>query len=285
MWAVSDLRVRPMHADDIDAAMAVSAAAFEIELNDEPSRERWRARLSHPFLVDPEGSFVAELGGEVVGVGQALRRERLWCLSLLTVDPGAQSSGAGRALMQRTLDAKADTDAGLIVSSSDSRALRLYAQAGFRLLPTLEASGGLDRSALPAEHPAIRQAGVDDLDELAAISREIRGAAHTTEIEFALAGGGQMLRFADRGFVVVLPGWNVWLLVARDHEAATALLWIALERVGETSRSTVSWLTGAQDWAVDVLVKAGYKLSTFGALGVRGEPGPLRPFVPSGPFA
>jgi hypothetical protein len=78
---------------------------------------------------------------------------------------------------------------------------------------------------------------------------------------------------------------GVWLLVACDEAAATALLWNALELSADSDRPTLRWITGAQDWAIAVAVQAGLRLSATGALCVRGRPGTLRPFVPSGPFA
>jgi hypothetical protein len=94
-----------------------------------------------------------------------------------------------------------------------------------------------------------------------------------------------LLRFEDRGFAVTLPGHGVWLLAALDDEAAEALLWRALETVGSTDRPGIRWVTGDQDWAIAVLLRAGLRLKTSGALAVRGSPGPLRPYLPSPPFA
>jgi hypothetical protein len=75
----------------------------------------------------------------------------------------------------------------------------------------------------------------------------------------------------------------VWTLVARDEEAATILLWNALALTdGEVS---VRWITGEQQWAIDVIVRARVPLVAYGALCVRGTPGPLRPFLPTAPFA
>lgn len=209
-----------------------------------------------------------------------------WVLSLLAVDPEAQSAGAGRALMDRALGYGAAGDAGLIVSSSDPRALRLYGLAGFSLWPAFEAVGSLDRAKLPRADPAVREAGEDELEELAPISREVRGAAHTADLAFALGRGGRLLRHGDRGFSVTLPGFGVWLLAARDPDAARALLWGALELVGEVEEDhrSVRWITGGQDWAIELLLGAGYALGPYGALCVRGRPGPLNPYLPSPPF-
>jgi hypothetical protein len=140
--------------------------------------------------------------------------------------------------------------------------------------------------ALPRPDPAVREAGEDDLEALAPISREVRGAPHTSELIYALGRGGRLLRHRDRGLAVTLPGVGVWLLAARDPEAAQALLWGALELIGEVDEDhrSVRWITGGQDWAIEVLLKAGYPLSPYGALCVRGRPGPLQPYLPSPPF-
>ena len=45
------------------------------------------------------------------------------------------------------------------------------------------------------------------------------------------------------------------------------------------------WLTGVRRWAVKVAVDAGLRLMSWGALCVHGDPGPLAPYIPSGPFA
>ncbi len=282
---VSELSVRPMGQADIPQTAAVTAPAFQIDIGTPRSARRWRRRIEHSLVTDPEGAFVAVRSGRIIGAAQALRRERLWCLSLLAVDPSVQSGGAGRALLARTLSYREPDDAGLIVSSNDPRALRLYARAGFWLQPTFEAAGPVDRRALPRPHPEIRSVGARAVESLAEISRAVRGAPHTVEILHALERGGSLLRLGDRGFAVTIPGEGVWLLAARDDSAATALLWSALELVGETSNASVRWITGAQDWAVRVVVSAGLRVAAYGALCVSGHPGPLRPFLPSPPFA
>jgi GNAT superfamily N-acetyltransferase len=263
----------------------VAAAAFEVELVERESQRRWIERLGHPLATDPDGAFVAECDGRVIGVAEAIRRERLWCLSLLAVRPGVQSAGTGRTLLERTMSYAAGTDAGLIVSSNDHRALRLYARAGFSLLPTFEAAGMIDRRMLPRPDPMVSERGSGDLEALESISRDIRGAPHTPELEHAMRSGARLLRLGDRGFALAQPGMGVWLLVARDEQAAVALLWSTLDVAGDSERIGVRWITSGQDWAIDVVVRAGLRLSANGALCVSGRPGPLRPFIPSGAFA
>jgi ribosomal protein S18 acetylase RimI-like enzyme len=285
--ATGQLQIRPLEPADLEAAAELTAAAFGVDIDERAGRVRWLERLAHPLRTDTDGAFVAEGDGRVLGTAQAIRRERLWILSMLAVDPGAQSAGAGRLLLDRALDYGTAGDAGLIVSSSDPRALRLYGLAGFSLRPAFHATGNLDRAKLPRPDPAVREAGVDDLEALAPISREVRGAPHTVELAYALDRGGRLLRHGDRGFAMTLPGVAVWLLAARDPQTAQSLLWRSLELVGDVEKDhrSVRWITGGQDWAIDVLLRAGYVLAPYGALCVRGRPGPLHPYLPSPPFA
>jgi hypothetical protein len=129
----------------------------------------------------------------------------------------------------------------------------------------------------------VRTAGAADLELAAEISRELRGAPHTAEIEFALRRGAQLLICRDRGFAVAQEGYGVWLLAARDEASATELLWRALD-IGGAAEQPVRWITAGQDWAVSVLLGAGLRLTGHGALCVRGAPGPLRPYLPSAAF-
>lgn len=285
--AAGHLEIRPLKPADLDAVADLSAAAFGNDLSEDAARQSWTERLAHPLRTDPGGAFVAEQDGRPVGLAEAIRRERVWVLSMLAVDPTLQGAGAGRALLERALGYGADCDGGLICSSSDPRALRLYGLAGFSLRPALRATGQLDRRTLPPTDPAVREAGHADLEALAEISREVRGGAHTDELAWALGHGLKLLRHGDRGFAAILPGRNVWLLAARDAEAAQALLWPALELVGEVEegRSSLRWITGGQDWAIDVVLRAGFALEPGTALCVRGRPGTLGPFLPSPPFA
>jgi GNAT superfamily N-acetyltransferase len=278
------VQLRAFQTSDLPAATALSAEAFELDIGEPSAADRWQRRVAHPLSTDPDGAFVAERDGSLIGVAQALRRERLWCLSLLAVAPGAQGAGAGRLLLERALAYAGGTDAGLIPSSGDPRALRLYGLAGFSLLPTFEAAGALDRSALPRTGAEVRAGGTADLEALAAISRDVRGAPHTAELAYALSAGARLVRLGDRGFAVAVPGRGVWLLVARDDDAAAALLWSALA-LAETEQPSVRWITADQQWAIEVVLRAGLRLVPHGALCVIGDPGPLCPFLPSGPFA
>jgi len=268
---------------DLTAAAAVGAAGMGFELDGAEQERRWSERIGYLLGPDPGGAFVAQRDGRVIGVAQAMQREGLWVLSFLAVDPSAHGDGAGRALLGATLD-YGDPNRGLIASSDHPAALRLYASAGFSLRPALRTLGQVDRSTLPPRSDLVRTGTAADLDLAAEISREMRGAAHTAEIEYALDRGAELLVHGDRGYAVAQDGYGVWLLAARDEAAATELLWRALD-IGAAAVRPVHWITAGQDWAVSAVLGAGLGLTGHGALCVRGDPGPLRPYLPSAPFA
>jgi hypothetical protein len=226
---------------------------------------------------------------------QAIVRESLWVLSLLTIDPDTQSAGAGRALIAKALAYRgpgASTDDssqppahGLIVATNDLRALRLYASSGFELHPTLKAEGEVCTERLPAPDPAVQELGADSLGELEGIAREVRGASWTPELQDELDHGGRLLALPGRGFVMLSAGRGIWGLAARDEEAAKVLLIAGLHRSTGQAHARVGWVTADQQWAIPLLIDAGLPVHADGCLCVRGRPGTLHPFVPSGSYA
>jgi predicted N-acetyltransferase YhbS len=276
--------VRPMTEDDIHEVAIVTAEAFATDIGADAARRAWEQRLLHSLRTDTDGSFVSERDGMVTGAAQAVIRERLWVLSLMAVSPTLGAGGEGRALMQSALDYDRGSAGGLIVASADPRALRLYASSGFALEATFKATGTTDPALMPDRHPAITPVPRAELDTLGSISRAARGAAHTPDLEVALFRGASISRLEDRGFVVTMPGRGVWALAARDEQAATALLWHALDEAQEESID-IGWISGRQQWAIDVLVAARLSITSYGALCTRGAVGPLHPYIPSPSFA
>jgi predicted N-acetyltransferase YhbS len=275
---------------DVPAVMDVAARAFDFDLEaaerERPgARDRWRRRISHLLETDPEGAFVADTNGTVVGVSQAMIREGLWVLSLLTVDPARQSDGAGRALMRAALEYGPASAPGLIVSSNDPRALRLYARSGFRLLPALHASGTVRTDLQWPADPDVIEVGPDGITDLEPLAREVRGAPWTAELPYAMTLGAKLFRLGDRGFTVATRDHGVWMLAARDEQAAQALLWRAIEYAAGSGQARVRWLTADQQWGIDVVLEAGLSIQADGAICARGNPGTLAPFIPTAPFA
>ena len=287
------VEVRPLRPEDAAAAHECSYATFaELDRRSGvpvPERtpeavRRGVLRVAHLQRTDPDGAWVAELDGRVVGVALAARREDLWFLSLLTVEPALQGAGTGRRLLDAALRTAHDARAGLILSSEDPRALRGYARAGFALHPGYSVLGPVDRSLLPAV-PGVRPGDyADDRDLVEDVVRSRRGAGlgpdldaiRDAEVRLLVIDGPQGSGFA------LAAGSGVRGVAATTPAAAQSLLWAALAEVGE--EATVEFLTADQQWAIEVVVAAGLPLRPGSSVCTRGRLGPLAPYLPSGAF-
>jgi GNAT superfamily N-acetyltransferase len=274
-----------------DDALAVHMLAYKTfsELGERMHQPPQPPPRPEPALVrihqlidrDAGGAWVTERDGEVAGAALALDRDGLWGLSLLVVDPEHQSAGLGRELLQRALAyAGGGRRGAVILASPDARALRAYARAGFAAHPSFRAEGrprGVERPG------RVRDADASDIPLTEHVDRGVRGAAHGSDIEALLRADCRMLVIEDRGYVVI-GGGAVRLLAALDEAAAVDLLRAALATVPFGEEIGVEWITALQDWAIGPVLDAGLSLTNDGAVFVRGDVGPFRPYLPSGAY-
>lgn len=280
-----------MTSADVDVAEVVWREAFAdmraratlpARPHDDQQAERTRRRIRYFLASDPSGSWVATWEGELVGLAQALRRGRLWVLSLFGVAVRAQGQGIGRQLLDRALSyAEVDTP-GLILSSSDPRAMRRYVSTGFSLHPVVAAVGRVRREQLPRVED-VDPGSAADIGLTAVVDERVRGAARERDIAHLLDDGVAMLVVEGRGYAMVRGSQPV-MLSAVDHRAARSLLVATLAGGPPDQDVEVGWLSGEQQWAIDIVVRAGLELRPSGAIMVRGLDGPPRPCIPNGAF-
>lgn len=282
-----------MTPDDVAGATAVASASLEVlypvELrpSDAAARavhaQRGRLRVGHLRDRDPAGAWVAELEGEIVGTALALVREGVWGLSLFGVKPGLQGQGIGAQLLAGALRAAEGCRAAIILSSSDPRAMRRYFRAGFRVRPCLAAAGELNRSRIPAGLTA-RPGDLDaDRHTIDAASRHVRGASHGDDVPALLATGHELFVIPGRGWAAARDGWPA-VVAALDEEAATDLTWSCLATGEAGAPVHIDFISQGNDWAVALALDAGLSLTPDGPTFVRGELGPLAPYLPSGAY-
>ncbi|MBE2316870.1 GNAT family N-acetyltransferase [Solirubrobacter sp. CPCC 204708] len=278
--------LRPMRVEDVEEVHELNLLTFEAlsASRDEPPEPRpdpaqAHIRYRHLATTDPEGAWVAEHDGAIVGCALALRREDVWGLSLLIVRPDMQSSGTGSALLRRANEYAAGARGRIILASPDPRALRAYSRLGLDFHPSASAFG-TPRVTAPG---GIVEGDAGDIPLTETVDRHVRGAAHGVDIGAQLEMGQTLLIAPERGYAVVPPGGGLRLLAARDEDAAADLLRAALARA--ESEMMVEWLTSSQQWAIRVCVEAGLELRAgTGGVFVSGEVGPFRPYLPSGAF-
>lgn len=288
--------IRPMTEHDVDGARDVQTRSFaELdrkegepvhEVTDE-MRESQRRRMRHFLANDPAGAWVADADGQVVGVALALKRDELWGLSLLVVDPDVQSRGVGKQLLDAALTYADPDGRAVILSSRDPRAMRRYASAGFDLHPQIRASGALDPDRLAPASPRVRPGGADDAALADSVDRHVRRAARGRDHEILLWRCHSMYVVDDdagRGYAYLERGGAVHTLAATDEVTATELLWACLRDDAERDVTADVWhITGNQQWAVRTVVAAGLRLAPSGPVFYRGMTPPPA-YLPSGPY-
>lgn len=277
------MKPRPLTPDDVERAVDVMIAALPIppEFDDGNRRPLLLHRTAVFAETDPGGLWIVEDGDEALGVAIALVRDGIWGLSFMGVRPDRHAQGAGGALMRATLTYAEGTRGGIICSSTDPRAMRLYARAGFDLRPCVAAAGIVDRSTIPS---GLASRPTDDAEQAAELSVAIRGGAYGAEDLALLAGrpGFGMLLLEGRGFAIHHPDGSPSALCAHDEEAARDLLWSCFATGPNGASVHVDYIAAGQDWAVQTVLDARLPLSPEGPLFTRGQLGPLRPWLPSG---
>lgn len=284
--------VRPMETTDAAGVYRTSSEALvatadereEVGRRSAEEIERRKERYRHFMAHDPGGAWVAADGERVVGVALALEREGVWILSLFAVDEEYRGAGVGRRLLDRALGYAEGRKGAILASSTHPAAMRRYALAGFDLYPTLTAGGTVRREALPAGL-RVRERTEDGLQLAAEVDRQLRGAAHGPDLEFMLQTGCCLFvaeRRAGRGYALLWEG-SPAIVAATTPEIAKDLLWFCLAQSPDETVE-VRWITSAQNWAIPVVLEAGLSLSPAGPICVRGDLGPLAPYLPSGPF-
>ena len=288
---------RPMTEADVPAAVAafdsgllamLARHALPVTRNTIQDERRRQDRTRHFLGTDPEGSWVAEEEGVVVGMSQSFVREDYWMLSQLGTLPGRQGRGVGKELLRLALTHGDPQSPGTVQCSRDPKAMALYTSFGFVLHPVVAAWGAMRPRAVerPPEVERYEPEQVTDreLEIVTLIDRKVRGAARTVDIVSMLAQpGNRLLLHSDRGYAVAKDD-RIVTLGARDEESATMVLQTMLAEapVGETIE--INWLTSAQQWAIRVVVEAGIELQPFGPVMVRGMDGPPTPYIPSGGY-
>ena len=290
---MAGLTIRPMTLDDVPEAERVSDEGF-FELDNrmrrtsgpapkrrsDPHRAAWITRTRHLVGTDPGGCWVAEDETGMVGMATSYRRETLWCLATYAVLPGRQGQGIGKPLLAAAMNHGRACTRGMLSSSSDTRAVRVYHQAGFALHPQMYLTGTLDRSVLPVVEK-VREGSASDIDLMDSLDRSARGAGHGPDHELMLETWRLLVSdtTTGSGYAYLDERGRVALLAANNRRTATRVLWAALADGPE--QVSIAHVTGANQWVLDVGFTARLQLHQEGYLALRGMK-PPSPYVHNG---
>ena len=228
--------------------------------------------VQHLLDTDPEGCWVAEDGGRIVGTVASSRRELTRVLSSWHVVPEHRRRGLGTQLLAAALHHGRGCLRGLTVVPDRPEAARMLRRAGLDLHPLLQLTGVVDRTGLePGSR--VREGGAGDRDLLDSVARRTRSAAHGPDHAWLLERHRLLVseRTTGEGFCYVDRAGVPVLLAATSRRTAVDLMHEALASSPEGTEVHLDNLTAANAWAVDVGLAAGLDLHPGpGYLGLRG---------------
>ena len=167
---MAGLTIRPMTPDDVPEAERVSDEGFfELdtrmqrisgpapERRSDPHRAVWIERTLHLVAHRPR-RLLGRRGRRPAWSGwprrTAARRCGAWRRTPCC--PGRQGQGIGKPLLAAAMNHGRACTRGMLSSSSDAKAVRVYHQAGFDLHPQMYLTGTLDRSRAPGRREGPR---------------------------------------------------------------------------------------------------------------------------------
>jgi GNAT superfamily N-acetyltransferase len=289
------LVVRPAREADLPALAGLTGLAYtEVDRRTSqrdwpepqprtPERDAaWERRTAHALRTDPEGCWVAELDGRVVGCAISRVRELMWILSSFAVAPDVQARGVGTQLLAAALHHGRGCLRGMFAASADPAAVRRYRLAGFTLHPQMFVTGTVDRDALPVVE-RVREGTAGDIDLMNSVDRQTRGAAHLSDHEALLEQFRLLVceTSSSQGYAYVGAGGSPVLVAATTRRTASDLVWEAFASSSPGSTVSLHHVTAANQWAIDVGLAARLSVHTSGYLCLRGMKPPA-PYVHHG---
>jgi hypothetical protein len=222
---------------------------------------------------DPDGLWVAEDDGEILGFTFSWVCGDLWFLAELFVAPGQQGRGIGNELLARTLahaQKNKATHKALITFAFNTVSQGLYIQHGlFPRLPLYFFKVTRDVLLPRLKPPQLGSAPLAsaDLRQLAEIDTHALGVSREKHHRHLMADSGMngvMLRTGNEsvGYVYVNPDGHIGpLAVIRPDMAGAAFQTALALAAGRGATQATALISGASDAALDVAVSHGMRIT------------------------
>jgi predicted N-acetyltransferase YhbS len=296
------IEYRPMTVADIDATGYIRKVALQ-ELDRQQGREPWpwsperSPHFAHLLRTDPDGAWVATMGGTAVGFSMGFTRGDVWFLAQLFVQPEVHAKGAGRELLRRAIAAGRARGAKVIsvVSSTSPVAQSLYMRAGMYALGIgYRVSGpvdGLARLPSPSGDEKLIADCVEWQDRIAKLDTAAYGGPRPADHALYLADvwGTPSRGFALNrdgepcGYGYAMGNGHIGPFAAYDPDDVPALMrmagaWLHDAGVAEAN----GYFLTTNPSALGPLLHAGWKIGGWTFLLASQPFGQLDRYVPSG---
>ena len=191
------------------------------------SREFTRFMVGEMLANDGFAGLVADRGGEVLGSAFVDQRTVIAGIGPVTIDPAAQDSGVGRALMEAVLRQEHDRGAvgvRLVQTAYHYRSLALYTKLGFVAREPLSVIQGTP-PVLSVPGLGVRPAREHDLAACNELCTRVHGHDRGGELRDALAAGTAHVVERPGGICGYASGFGYgWHAVAETNEPLIALI-------------------------------------------------------------
>jgi GNAT superfamily N-acetyltransferase len=224
---------------------------------------------------DPDGLWVAEDAGQILGFAFSWVCGDLWFLAQLFVSPGHQGHGIGNELLKRTLEHAQKTgivNKALIAFTFNRVSQGLYIRHGlFPRLPIYDFSVAREVLMGRLQGAQLRYAPLEDtasnMYRLAQIDVRALGVSREKHHRYLIndsATRGVILYAGDDcvGYVYVGPDGHIGPLAVAEASAIGAAFRTALKLAAESGSSQVSaFLPGTSDTALSIAVEHGMRIT------------------------
>jgi GNAT superfamily N-acetyltransferase len=295
------LTIRPARADELEAAQALVVTG----INDLTTRHGLgpmatvRPPQFQAFSLrdDPDGLWVAEDGGEMLGFAFSWVCGDLWFLAELFVAPGQQGRGIGSALLKRTLqqaDKAGTANKALITFTFNTVSQGLYIRHGmFPRTPIYNLGVSRDILLARLHGGGFRAVPIENTDShrqaLEQIDRRTLGLSRDKHHRFLLADSAVkgMLLYANdslTGYVYVAATGHIGpLAVVQPGTLGTAFL-TALRLVADMGAPQASaFVPGAASEALTAAIQSGMRITFPMLLMSSRDFGDWRHYLPRNP--
>lgn len=276
---------RAARLDDLDACAEIWREALNdflgrLNLPAVPPEVASLTRLhAHVLSTDP-GRFLVAVridpatdGEQLVGFAAATRRDLVWFLSMLFIQPADQGAGIGRALLERVMPAD---DAVLATATDTAQPISNALYSSFGMVPRIPLLNLVGRPERPDAFGALpsgitAQPMVDgDGAVVDALDAAIAGFHHPQDHAFLRAERrrGFVYRAPDGspvGYGYASEAGRVGPIAVLDEALLPAVLGHVLMAV-EPRGASALWVPGAAGGALMALLRAGLRLEGFPVL-------------------
>ncbi len=222
---------------------------------------------------DPDGLWVAEDGGEILGFAFSWVCGTLWFLAELFVAPDQQGRGVGNELLKRTI-AQAEkaqaSEKALITFAFNTVSQGLYIRHGlFPRMPLYLVSVSREAWSPRAPSASFAASAIDTshLQEMAAIDAHALGISREKHHRYLIADSGLngFLFYEDGGcvgYAYISPEGHVGPLAVTRPDALEAVFAAALNKASELGAAQFSALIpGICDAALGAAVAQGMRIA------------------------